>query len=131
MAPVSAEFGIPVRLNRMPVKRLVRSALLAVATLVAATAFAADTIVFEASSGVDSFTDLTLTKVGSSTVITWGTSDSLTVDGVKPNQLHASDFSFVSTAAVVASAEVSSEAFGSDSHAFEHTTFVHDAPHII
>ena len=53
-----------------------------------------DTIVFAASSGVSGFASLTLTKVGNSTVISWGTSDSITVDGVKPNQLHASDFQF-------------------------------------
>jgi Ca2+-binding RTX toxin-like protein len=58
-----------------------------------------DKIVFDGVSGVDDFSDLTLTRVGSSTVITWGTSDSLTVDGVRPNQLHASDFEFGSGAA--------------------------------
>ena len=58
-----------------------------------------DKIVFDGVSGVDDFSDLTLTRVGSSTVITWGTSDSLTVDGVRPNQLHASDFDFGSGAA--------------------------------
>jgi len=63
-----------------------------------------DTIVFEASSGVTSFGQLTLTKVGNNTIITWGTSDSIQVDGVKPNQLHASDFSFVTTAAAPAAA---------------------------
>jgi len=60
--------------------------------------------VFEASSGVTSFGQLTLTKVGNNTIITWGTSDSIQVDGVKPNQLHASDFSFVTTAAAPAAA---------------------------
>jgi Ca2+-binding RTX toxin-like protein len=57
-----------------------------------------DTIVFDPGSGVDSFSDLTLTKVGNSTVISWGTGDSLTIDGVKPNQLHASDFTFAAPA---------------------------------
>lgn len=69
-----------------------------------------DTIVFDPSSGVDAFSDLTLTKVGSSTLITWGTSDSLTVDGVKPNQLHASDFQFAPASAAATNQVVSQEA---------------------
>ena len=96
-----------------------------------------DTIVFEASSGATSFAGLTLTKVGNSTVITWGTSDSLTVDGVKPNQMHASDFSFVTSAAVVATADVSRSTMGTDLHsasivgaAFDHGVF-HLAPDLI
>jgi len=62
-----------------------------------------DKIVFQGVSGVDDFSDLTLTKVGSNTVITWGTGDSLQVDGYKPNQLHASDFLFTSSASSVVS----------------------------
>jgi Ca2+-binding RTX toxin-like protein len=96
-----------------------------------------DTIVFEASSGATSFAGLTLTKVGNSTVITWGTSDSLTVDGVKPNQMHASDFSFVTSAAVVATADVSRSTMGTDLHsastvgaAFDHGMF-HLSPDLI
>jgi Ca2+-binding RTX toxin-like protein len=97
-----------------------------------------DTIVFEASSGVDSFSDLTLTKVGSSTVITWGTTDSLTVDGVKPNQMHATDFSFVASAAAAAAADVSREVIGSSLHSasfggdvFEHAIAAHATPDIM
>ena len=89
-----------------------------------------DTIVFEASSGVDSFSDLTLTKVGSNTMITWGTTDSLTVDGVKPNQLHASDFSFVASAAAAATAPVP-HALAPDGDAFEHGPALHLAPDIM
>ena len=68
-----------------------------------------DKIVFQGVSGVDDFSDLTLTKVGSNTVITWGTSDSLQVDGFKPNQLHASDFIFTSSASSLATTEFARE----------------------
>ena len=54
----------------------------------------ADTILFDAASGVDSFSDLTLTQVGSDTLITWGTTDSLLIEGLRPNRIDASDFSF-------------------------------------
>jgi Ca2+-binding RTX toxin-like protein len=86
-----------------------------------------DTIVFEASSGVTSFAQLTLTKVGSDTLITWGTSDSILVNGVKPNQLHASDFSFVSSAAAPAAATLSAQHDQSLGHDFGGP---HDAFHV-
>jgi Ca2+-binding RTX toxin-like protein len=77
-----------------------------------------DTIVFDPGTGVDSYSDLTLTKVGNSTLITWGTGDSLTVDGVKPNQLHASDFSFAAPASPFAlSAGTASSDTGPSFHA--------------
>ena len=57
---------------------------------------------FDASSGVDSFGDLTLTLVGGNTLITWGTTDSLLVEGVRPNRIDASDFSFEAAAAAAA-----------------------------
>ncbi|HEV2043553.1 MAG TPA: calcium-binding protein, partial [Sphingomicrobium sp.] len=60
----------------------------------------ADTIRFDAGSGVDDFSDLTLTQVGGDTLITWGTTDSLLVEGVRPNRLDASDFDFGAAAAV-------------------------------
>jgi Ca2+-binding RTX toxin-like protein len=53
-----------------------------------------DTIRFEGISGVDDFSDLTLTKIGHDTLISWGTGDSILVEGTKPNQLHAADFMF-------------------------------------
>ncbi|HKX92945.1 MAG TPA: calcium-binding protein [Sphingomicrobium sp.] len=62
-----------------------------------------DKIVFQGVSGVDDFGDLTLTKVGNDTLITWGTSDSLTVEGVKPNSLHAGDFEFLASASSASS----------------------------
>jgi Ca2+-binding RTX toxin-like protein len=58
-----------------------------------------DTIVFAASSGVDDFADLTFTASGSrDTIISWGTSDSILVDGVRPHQFSASDFDFEAAA---------------------------------
>jgi Ca2+-binding RTX toxin-like protein len=96
-----------------------------------------ESIVFSGISGVDDFSDLTLTRVGGNTVITWGTSDSLTVDGYRPNQLHASDFQFTaSAAAAAATQDVSHESigtgsFGHDFGAFEHGAFVHEAPDLI
>jgi len=53
-----------------------------------------DTIFFQGISGVDDFGDLTFTKVGSDVLITWGTSDSILLEGVKLNQIHAADFMF-------------------------------------
>ena len=51
-----------------------------------------DTIVFNVRTA-DAFSDLTFLEVGNDTLVTWGTSDSLLLQGVKPNQLSASDFS--------------------------------------
>jgi len=81
-----------------------------------------DKIVFQGVSGVDDFSDLTLTKVGSNTVITWGTGDSLQVDGYKPNQLHASDFIFTSGASVATSLSSESPA----GHGFGHSAIHED-----
>ncbi|HYD13175.1 MAG TPA: calcium-binding protein [Allosphingosinicella sp.] len=53
-----------------------------------------DTILFEGIAGVDDFGDLTFTKVGSDVLVTWGTTDSILLEGVKLNQIHASDFMF-------------------------------------
>jgi Ca2+-binding RTX toxin-like protein len=61
----------------------------------------ADTIVFAASSGIDDFADLTLTASGHNTIISWGTTDSILVDGVRPHQLSASDFDFEAAALTV------------------------------
>ena len=52
-----------------------------------------DLIVFDVA-GVDDFGDLTLTAVGGDTLITWGTGDSLLLQGVRPKQLDASAFDF-------------------------------------
>ena len=78
-----------------------------------------DKIVFQGVSGVDDFSDLTLTKVGSNTVITWGTGDSLQVDGYKPNQLHASDFIFTSSVVSLSSESPAG-------HGFDHSAIHED-----
>jgi Ca2+-binding RTX toxin-like protein len=72
-----------------------------------------DKIVFSGIAGVDDFSDLTLTKVGNNTVISWGTSDSITLDGFKPSQLHASDFEFGAPAALMSIADSGFRASGS------------------
>ncbi|HYE28497.1 MAG TPA: calcium-binding protein [Allosphingosinicella sp.] len=53
-----------------------------------------DTIALDGIAGVDDFSDLTIVDVGDSAVITWGTSDSITLDGYKASKLSAADFSF-------------------------------------
>jgi Ca2+-binding RTX toxin-like protein len=53
-----------------------------------------DTIRFEGIAGVDDFSDLTLTRIGHDTLISWGTGDSILVNDMRPNQFHAPDFSF-------------------------------------
>ena len=85
-----------------------------------------DRIVFDPSSGVVGFSSLTLAAApGGSTLITWGTGDSILLQGVKPHQLSASDFEFGSPALALLTQEVSREAlfglhFGmSGEHPFE------------
>lgn len=57
-----------------------------------------DTILFDVP-GVTGFGDLTLTASGAhDTLVTWGTGDSLLLEGVKPNQLHAGSFDFDTSA---------------------------------
>ena len=63
-----------------------------------------DLIVFDVA-GVDDFGDLTLTQIGNDTLITWGTSDSLLLEGVKPKQLDASSFDFGTSSAAALSAD--------------------------
>jgi len=53
-----------------------------------------DTIFFDGISGVDDFGDLTFTKIGSDVLVTWGTTDSILLEGIKLNQIHAGDFMF-------------------------------------
>ena len=50
--------------------------------------------------GVDSFSDLTIVSAGGNAVISWGTGDSVTLDGVRANSLSAADFSFSASAAL-------------------------------
>ena len=58
-----------------------------------------DEIVFSGIAGVDDFSDLTLTASGShDTLVTWGTTDSVLIEGSKPHQLSASHFDFAAAA---------------------------------
>ena len=52
-----------------------------------------DTIIFDVRSA-RAFSDLTFVDLVTDTLVSWGTPDSLLLEGVKPNQLSASDFSF-------------------------------------
>jgi Ca2+-binding RTX toxin-like protein len=53
-----------------------------------------DTILFEAESGVTDFSQLTFTKSGNSVIVTWGTDDSIVLEGVKPKDISAASFQF-------------------------------------
>jgi Ca2+-binding RTX toxin-like protein len=53
-----------------------------------------DVIAINGVAGVDSFSDLNIVNVGGSAVISWGTDDSVTLDGYKASKLSAADFSF-------------------------------------
>ncbi|MEO6433542.1 MAG: calcium-binding protein [Sphingomicrobium sp.] len=57
-----------------------------------------DTILFDGSSGVTDYSQLVFTMVGSDTLVSWGTSNSILVDGMKPKQLSAQDFQFGASA---------------------------------
>jgi Ca2+-binding RTX toxin-like protein len=52
--------------------------------------------------GVDSFSDLTIASAGGNALISWGTGDTITLDGVKASALSAADFSFAASAAAYA-----------------------------
>jgi Ca2+-binding RTX toxin-like protein len=53
-----------------------------------------DVIAIEGVSGVDDFSDLDIANVGGNAVISWGTGDSITLEGYRANKLSAADFSF-------------------------------------
>ncbi len=54
-----------------------------------------DKIVFDASSGVASYSQLTLTQVGgTNTLVTWGNGNSILIQGIKPKDITAADFEF-------------------------------------
>jgi len=57
-----------------------------------------DSIAIEGVAGVDEFSDLTIVNVGGSALISWGTGDSITLDGYKASKLSAADFSFDASA---------------------------------
>lgn len=65
-----------------------------------------DLIAIEGVAGVDDFSDLTIVDVGGSAVISWGTGDSITLDGFKANKLSAADFSFGEAAPAAAFADL-------------------------
>jgi Ca2+-binding RTX toxin-like protein len=61
-----------------------------------------DIISLQGISGVDDFSDLNIVNVAGSAVISWGTGDSITLDGYKANKLSAADFSFGASAPLAA-----------------------------
>jgi Ca2+-binding RTX toxin-like protein len=65
--------------------------------------------------GVDSFSDLTIVSAGGNAVISWGTGDTITLDGAKASALSAADFSFAASAAVNA-APANLQLLGSTEH---------------
>ncbi|MBV8686917.1 MAG: hypothetical protein JOZ90_06975 [Alphaproteobacteria bacterium] len=75
-----------------------------------------DTIAILGVAGVDDFSDLTIVSVGGSAVISWGTGDTVTLDGYKASKLSAADFSFGPAPAAAHSA-FAFEGHGADAHA--------------
>jgi Ca2+-binding RTX toxin-like protein len=53
-----------------------------------------DVIAVNDVAGVDDFSDLTIVNVGGNAVISWGTGDSITLDGYKASKLTAANFTF-------------------------------------
>jgi Ca2+-binding RTX toxin-like protein len=53
-----------------------------------------DSVRFDPSSGVTAFSQLTLTAAGNDTLISWGTADSLLIEGVTIDHIHQADFLF-------------------------------------
>ena len=70
-----------------------------------------EVIVFDPSSGVDEFADLTLTQVGKDTLVTWGTADSLLLEGIKANKLDEDNFQFGAAPAGFAASSISADDF--------------------
>ena len=65
-----------------------------------------DMIVFDGIAGVDDFSDLVIVDVGGNAVISWGTANSITLDGYKASKLSAADFSFDTPAPAPAFADL-------------------------
>ena len=60
-----------------------------------------DKIVFDTSSGVTSFSQLTLSQVGgTNTLVTWGNGNSILIEGFKPKDITAADFQFPAPASL-------------------------------
>ncbi|HEU0097908.1 MAG TPA: calcium-binding protein [Allosphingosinicella sp.] len=71
-----------------------------------------DVIAIGGIAGVDDFSDLTIVNAGGSAVISWGTGDSITLDGYKASKLSAADFSFAASAPSSAFAAAPAEMHG-------------------
>ena len=54
-----------------------------------------DEIVFDGVAGVDDFSDLTVTALGPDVLITWGTADSILLEGTSAASVNAGDFMFI------------------------------------
>ena len=61
-----------------------------------------DKVVFDAFAGPHAFSELVFTAVGKDVMITWGTGDSLVIEGYRPRDLTAADFNFTPAAAPLA-----------------------------
>ena len=71
-----------------------------------------DVIAIIGVAGVDDFGDLTIVNVGGSAVISWGTGDSVTLDGYRASKLSAADFSFAASAPLTAFAAMPGDLHG-------------------
>ena len=58
-----------------------------------------EVIAIEGVAGIDNFSDLTIVNVAGNAVISWGTGDTITLDGVRASALSAVDFSFSASVA--------------------------------
>ena len=63
-----------------------------------------DRIVFDAFAGPHVFSDLVFTAVGKDVMISWGTGDTLVIEGYRPRDLTAADFTFAPTTAAATTA---------------------------
>jgi Ca2+-binding RTX toxin-like protein len=57
-------------------------------------ALGVDKIVFDIPGGPDDFGDLVITRSGANVLISWGTTDSILIEGYRPSQITASSFEF-------------------------------------
>jgi Ca2+-binding RTX toxin-like protein len=75
-----------------------------------------DVIAIDGVSGVDDFSDLTIISAGKNAVISWGTGDTITLDGYKASKLSEADFSFGATAPTARAAELSGMSHAGAAH---------------
>lgn len=76
-----------------------------------------DIIAFTGAAGPHAFSDLVFTASGKDTLISWGTGDNILVDGMKPKQLSASDFSFAPAPTAAVSFADAADLHGAAHHA--------------